>query len=194
MTDRAALQIQVCLSSRPNVDQLASPAAVACHCASPDSVLSCVEWGLERDIIDQINTVPRTNSEARPLSPRWAHPSVVWLQHCPPGSLVRGTRQEHTRHLGDRALRRTSHRNGRCIAFHKTNRKEPRAAAERRSSQTQPQMSTPGRDSDCLGPPGLRSERGPHLPRVAEGAGPAQVRRPLRHSVVSRTGEGKRPR
>lgn len=78
MSDRAALRIQVCLSSGPYLEQLASPAAIAsCHCASPGSVLSRVEWGLECDIIDQISTIPRTDSAAHPLSPRWAHPSAV---------------------------------------------------------------------------------------------------------------------
>lgn len=54
------------------------------------------------------------------------------------------TRQQHRRYLGDRALRRTTHRNGKWISFHKTNRKEPQAAAKRRSFQTQPQVQTRG--------------------------------------------------
>lgn len=58
----------------------------------PDSVLSFVEWGLEGDIIDQMSTVPRTNSIARHLD--WL--CCLWLEHCLVW-LIRVTRQRSTR-------------------------------------------------------------------------------------------------
>lgn len=65
-TDGAALRIQVRLSSGPDLEQPASPAAVACRCASPGSVLSRVEWGLEGDSADQSRATPRTVRKPAP--------------------------------------------------------------------------------------------------------------------------------